>query len=205
MQKLFLVGSFLLVLVSCKNKKSTDAKEPGKIESAAVDPKKDSADISQQVLAFYEWYNGNYKKLMEFNISKSINKKDHPPYKIDWAEVDKMHAYIRSSIPYLGEEFLKNQKLFFQQADSAFKVDLEDDVPYGFDYDWYTNSQEDPQYLLDELKKSKRWVIKVDGDNATADIKGMYNDNGTQIENTVIKLGMKKENGVWKISKIGID
>ncbi len=65
--------------------------------------------------------------------------------------MSKYQDFIRTSAPQLGEEFIKNQKHFFEQCDSAFKVDVKDEIPYGFDWDWYTNSQEDPQYLLDEM------------------------------------------------------
>ena len=76
------------------------------------------------------------------------------------------------------------------------------EIPYYFDYDWYTNSQEDPQYLLDEINKSKNWVIMAKDNKATVDIKALDN---TQPETTVINLTMAKENSQWKIAKIGND
>ena len=97
------------------------------------------------------------------------------------------------------------KKHFFQQCDSEFKVDVEDDIPYGFDYDWYTNSQEDPQYLVDNINRAYHWIINVQGDNATIDIKAIFHVEERQIEETIIKLGMKKEQGNWKIAKIGIE
>jgi hypothetical protein len=195
--------------MSCKNKKSSENKVADvtktETETASQDAARDSAAIRQQVMSFYEWYVKNDKALNGFALYRSKVKQDQPPYEINWAEVNKLNDYIRSSVPYLGEEFIRNQKRLLEQADSAFKVDLEDDIPYGFDYDWYTNTQEDPGYLLDELKKAKRWVIVVNGDNATADIKVPFNDNGTEVENTLIKLSLKKEGNTWKIAKIGMD
>ncbi len=48
-------------------------------------------------------------------------------------------------------------------------------------------------------------MINVNGDNATIEVKGTFDDNGKQIETTVIKLALKKENDQWKIVKIGND
>ena len=113
--------------------------------------------------------------------------------------------FIRSAAPQLGEEFISNQKHFFQQCDSAFKKDVEDEIPYGFDYDWYTNSQEDAQYLVDEINKNKPWSISITGDNAFVEVKGDLDDNGKKTESTFLTLYMKKESGQWKIAKIGLD
>ncbi len=76
-------------------------------------------------------------------------------------------------------------------------------MPYNFDYDWYTNSQEEPQVLVDELKKSKQWITTVKGMDATVDVLGFYMDNGKQVETVIMCFGMKKEKGKWKIARIG--
>jgi hypothetical protein len=82
---------------------------------------------------------------------------------------------------------------------------VEDDIPYGFDFDWYTNSQEDTKYLLDEINKSLPWLISWSGDKAIVDVKGEYNNNGKKTTETVITIVMKKENGKWKIAKTWAD
>jgi hypothetical protein len=98
-------------------------------------PQKDSAEIRTVIIDFYNWYNKNDAKLQEYHLYSGIKKKDAPPYKINWDEVTKYQDFIRSSVPQLGEEFLKNQKHFFEKCDSAFKADVNDEIPYGFDYD----------------------------------------------------------------------
>jgi hypothetical protein len=138
---------------------------------------------------------------MDYKLYSGIKKKDTPPYKFNWDVAEKYQAFIRDSIPQLGQAFLDNQKKFFQQCDSAFKKDTEDEIPYGFDFDWYTNSQEDTQYLLDEINKQLPWNIKWSGDEATVDVQGEFADNGTKKASTVITIIMKKENGQWKIAK----
>lgn len=199
-----------VLIVSCKDKKQTTEKdtvtrEQKNPEVVAIDTAKDSTEIRTVVMDFYNWYNKNFAKFQEYNLYSGIKKKDIPPYKINWDQVTKYQDFIRTSVPQLGEEFLSNQKKFFQQCDSAFKVDIQDELPYGFDYDWYTNTQEDPQYTLDEMNKAKQWIINVNGDNATTEVKGTFDDNGKQTEMTVIKLVLKKESGQWKIAKIGTE
>lgn len=207
-KNLFILCVGIAGFVACKDKKTetaTATETATKTETLAADPSKDSAAIRTVIIDFYNWYSKEYKKLMGYNLYSSIKKKEMPPYKINWDEVDKLQSFIRSTVPQLGEEFLKNQRIMLQQADSAFKVDVEDEIPYGFDYDWYTNSQEDAQYTVDEINKAKQWIIAVNGDDAIVDIKGTYTDNGEQKSSTVLKLAMKKENGNWKIAKIGME
>ena len=202
---LLLISS--IILLACKDKKQ--APEKGAMEEktteAVQDPAKDSTEIRTAVTDFYNWYNKNFDKLQHYTLYSSVKKKDAPPYKINWDEVEKYQQFIRTSVPQLGEEFIKNQKHFFQQCDSAFKVDVEDDIPYGFDYDWYTNSQEDPQYLVDEINKNKPWPITITGENAIAEVKGDFENKGKKEESTFVILYMKKEKGQWKIAKIGND
>ena len=198
---------FLAGFVACKKKSKINSVVSDstvvKNERAAVTPdlSKDTTAIKKLIMDFYTWYNSNYAKLEDFKLYKG--KK--PPYKMDWPEVDRMHTFIRNSIPQLGETFIKNQTRFLQQCDSAFKEDVNDEIPYGFDWDWYTNSQEDPQYILDELKKSNKWLINVAGNHATTDVRGNFSDNGQITETSMIKLELDKEGGTWKISKIGTD
>ena len=88
---------------------------------------------------------------------------------------------------------------FFRQCDSAFKIDVNDEIPYGFDYDWYTNSQEDPQYLLDEMNKKKnKWEIAVNGNISTVKV---HDDQNREYD--LIGLRLKKEKDKWVIVKIG--
>ena len=106
-------------------------------------------------------------------------------------------------MPQLGEEFISNERKFFKQCDSAFKAEPKDEIPYGFDYDRFTNSQEEPGWFIDELKKAKQWTIIITGTTATVDILGSYLDNGKELETVIMCLALKKEKSRWKIVKIG--
>lgn len=165
--------------------------------------KNDSIQIKNTITGFYTWYNKNYTKFEGFHLYSGIKTKDQPPYRINWKEVERYFAFIRKSVPQLGETFIKNQRLFFKQCDSAFKKNPEDEIPFGFDYDWFTDSQEEPQWLVDELKTAKQWVITVKGADATVEVLGSYMDNGKEMETVVLCADMKREKSKWKIAKIG--
>lgn len=203
MQKFIVILVAAVLLSACKDKKqaSGETKAPAEVTTTASG---DSAAIRKTITDFYSWYTSNYEKLMGYQLYSGIKKKDEPPYKINWQEVERYQAYIRDSVPQLGQEFLANQKKMFQQCDSAFKVDLEDELPYGFDYDWYTNSQEDPSYLLDGINASRKWMINVKGDEAAVEI-GAPEDKNYVSGSLLLFVGLKKENGQWKIASIGND
>ncbi|MBK9464108.1 MAG: hypothetical protein IPN56_04810 [Chitinophagaceae bacterium] len=205
MKQAIIFISFITIVAGCNNNKEKNEKDPiTDVSTTAVtpDPAKDSAAIRAVILDFYNWYTKEYKQLMGYNLYSGLKKQDAPPYKINWEEVKKYQQFIRSNIPQLGEEFLKNQEKMLQQADSVFKVDTEDDIPYGFDYDWYTSSQEDPSYLLDGINKSGKWIINVKGEEASVEI-GAPDDKDYLAGSLLLYVGMKKENGQWKIARIG--
>jgi len=189
-----------ITILSCKDKKVTVESNPQETKTTK-DLSKDTTEIKQTVLSFYNWYGANWEKLTKYRLYQGEN----PPYKMNWSEVDRMHQYMRANVPQLGNEFISNQKLFLRQTDSAFKQDVENEIPYNFDYDWYTNSQEDPMYLIDALNSSSsRWKYDVNGDDAMVEIKGKWLDETPDPPGTLMKLAMKKENGTWKISRIGL-
>lgn len=196
-----IVAVAFISIAACNNQKDNSEKKSENnlnIESSKI-ATNDTAEIRSVVLGFYNWYNKNYEKFQDYNLYSGLKKKDVPPYKINWEEVKKYQDFIKSSVPNLGEEFLTDQLAFFKQCDSAFKVDVNDEIPYGFDYDWYTNSQEDPQYLLDEInKKENKWQINVNGNIATVKV----NDNQNK-DYAILTMLLKKENDKWLIVKIG--
>jgi len=194
---LFLIIIILSAFVSCKGKNSNPGDKQGLLNTS----NNDSSVIRKTILDFYTWYSNNYEKFMQFDLYSGIKKADAPPYKINWEEVKKYQDYIRGNVPQLGEEFLNNQAILFKKCDSAFKVNVEEEVPFYFDFDWYTNSQEDPGYLLEEIKKSTNWLISVENDRATVDIKG-EDVTGAQPAVTIIFLEVKKEHNGWKITRI---
>lgn len=205
MKRLLLLPAAAAVILSCngKKEKAADTEAP-KTEQSATNAAEDSVAIRKVIMDFYNWYVKNDTKLMAYQLYEGIKKTDAPPYAINWSEVEKYQAFLRDSVPQLGQSFLVNQKKFFQQCDSAFKKDVEDELPYGFDYDWYTNSQEDPSYLVNGIQASGKWIIKVNGNEASVEI-GAPEDKSYVSGSLLLFVGLEKENGQWKISKIGND
>lgn len=202
MKPYLLLTVMALSLLACKEKKQENpATETVNSTGSAAE---DSAAIRQTVTGFYEWYTTHFNQMMGYKLYSGLNKPDMPPYKINWDEVERYQAFIRDSVPYLGEGFLVNQRKMFQQCDSAFKVDTKDEIPYGFDYDWYTNSQEDPSYLLKGIKASGKWMLNREGDLAKLEI-GAPDDKDYLAGSLLLFVELKKENGQWKITQIGND
>jgi hypothetical protein len=195
----------MTTLIACNNKKEEkqETTTVPTVETSA-DPAADSAAIRAVIIDFYTWYTANYKKLMGYNLYSSVKKNNGAPYKMNWEEVKRYQDFIRDSIPQLGDAYLVYQKGMFDKADSAFKVDLDGDVPAYFDYDWFTNSQEDPSYLLEGIKASQKWMLNVKGDEATVEIGAPENKNYVS-GSLLLFVGLKKENGQWTIAKIGND
>lgn len=202
MKKILLPLLSAAIILSCKDKKDKPADPaPAQPAPVAASPADDSVAIRKVITDFYNWYVKNDQKLLSYRLYDGVKKTDRPPYRINWAEVDKYQAFLRDSVPQLGQAFQDNQKKFFQQCDSALKVDTEDEIPYGFDFDWFTNSQEDPKYLADEVNKPLPWKIKWNGDEATVEVQGEFELDGVKKTNTFITIIVKKENGNWKIAK----
>lgn len=203
MKKFIFTLAAVVFFIACNNnnQSSSDNHTPSDVTTIAAD---DSTAIRNVIIDFYTWYNDNYRKMMDYQLYSGIKKQGQPPYKINWQEVERYQAFIRDSIPQLGQDFLVNQKKMFQQCDSAFKVDLEDEIPYGFDYDWYTNSQESSSYLLDGIKASGKWIISIKGNEAAVEI-GAPEDKNYLSGSLLLYVGLKKENDQWKITTIGND
>lgn len=203
MKKFIPILAAALFFLACDNKKkSSKESQPGSDITTKV--ANDSSEIRNVIIDFYTWYAGNYSKMTGYQLYSGIKKQDQPPYKINWPEVERYQAFIRDSIPQLGEDFLVNQKNMFRKCDSAFKVDLQDEIPYGFDYDWFTNNQESASYLLDGIKASGKWIISVKDNTAAVEI-GAPDDKNYLAGSLLLFVGLKKENGQWKIAQIGND
>lgn len=160
----------------------------------------DSTQIKNSVTGFYKWYVANWEKTAAFKLYKGKGKKDAPPYIIDWKAVERYFTYLRNNAPNLSEAFLKNERAIYQESEEAFKKYPEDELPSGFDYDHFTNSQEEPGYFMQELlKKGNKWVITMLPDNK-AHVNVLYK------EGDVFFCGdMVKEKSGWKISGVACE
>lgn len=156
----------------------------------------DSAQIKATVIHFYKWYNLNRKKPAAFKLYKGKEKANSPPYVIDWAEAERYFAYLRKSVPYIGEGFIATEKRRLLESEEAFQKFPEDEVPAGFDYDPFTNSQEDTRIFLQELLKgSKKWRITFP-EKGQAHVSVLYPAGDSFFCSDLVK-----EKSAWKIIK----
>lgn len=170
--------------------------------------KKDSIEIRSAITNFYKWYINNFKTVEAFKLYQGSSGKDGPPYYINWKEAERYFSYLRKNAPFTGESFIASERIFLQSADSIFKKNPTDEIPAGFDYDRFTQSQEEPKWFWRELNKKGiiHWVIDSDGITARATI---YESEGVLSERRgwwkVFCVEMKKEKGIWKIAKFGCE
>jgi len=155
--------------------------------------------VKQVVVDFYKWYSVNDAKLYNFKLYKGKNKKDVPPYIIDWKVAETYFTYIRKNVPWLGEAFIENERKFLKQCQQSFNKYPEEEMPIGFDYDRFTDTQEDAKYTLSEtiLNKKMLWQINIKSNNTKAVV--FISEKQKTDERSKIEL--VKEKGLWKISK----
>ena len=163
-----------------------------------------SAQVKNTVISFYKWYNQNWKKIDAFKLYKSKKGNDGPPYVIDWKAVEGYFSYLRKNVPYAGEDFIANERKHFKKAEKDFKSNPEEEIPMGFDYDRFTNSQEEPKWFVGELlKKDKHWTITMQG-SATASVSiTQKTDEGSS--HTFFCIDLVKEKGRWVLAKLGCE
>ena len=151
--------------------------------------------VKKVVVDFYKWYAANDAKLYNFKLYKGKVVKDAPPYIIDWKVAEKYFNYVRKNVTWLGQAFIINERKFLKQCQQNFNKYPEEEMPMGFDYDRFTDTQEDAKYTLDEyiLNKKMTWQINIKNAVAIVFINVKNKDRS--------KVELVKENGTWKISK----
>ncbi len=155
--------------------------------------------VKQVVVDFYKWYAVNDAKLYKFKLYKGRIEKDAPPYIIDWKVAEKYFAFIRKNVPWLGETFIVNERKFLKDCQLSFNKNPTEEMPIGFDYDRFTDTQEDAKYTLSEtiLNKKMFWQINIRSNNTNA-VVGISEKQKTD---EISKIELVKEKGLWKISK----
>ncbi len=151
-------------------------------------------------VTFLNWYKTGYKGFNKFDLYCTVKPKtEGPPYVINWKNVDKHYAWIKTNAPMFAKAFIKNEKQFFDYSNQMFKQYPDEEMAQGFDYDRILGSQEDVAITLREgwLKKGLIWQVKmVSSTEAEVGIKekGMADDGSSN------RFLMVKENGQWKVA-----
>ncbi len=153
-------------------------------------------NIRQTIQTFYAWYFTHHKEASAFPEFMG-----HAGLKavtgVNWDEVRKLHDYLRKNAPGLGEAYFQNDLEFLREKDSLFHAHPDEDM--GFDYDRFTQSQDDLSYLRRQLAARNRWDITINNDTAYVTA---YGRKGSPIPDFAFSWEMRKESGLWKIARI---
>lgn len=160
----------------------------------------DSTQIKIAINDFYKWYNSNWEKVNAYKLYKGKHKKDEPPYVIDWKEVDRYIAYLRKNATVLSETFLAAERKRIKEIEKDFIENPDEEMPSGFDYDHFTNSQEEPGYFITELnKKGNKWTINYPSKNK-AHLVILYSEG-----DVFFCSDLTREKRTWKIAGLNCE
>lgn len=157
--------------------------------------------IKQIFFDFLKLYQKNEAKFNSFRLYKGTGKENNPPYKIQWKEVDRYFAYLKASVPYVGQQYILSEKNHFKYADSSFKADPEEEIAAGFDYDRWAGGQDDVKYLVKwHTSPQNKFEVKITGNTAILRIGAELYEGASENERSWSFVPFKKENGKWKMA-----
>lgn len=166
-------------------------------------PKTNNDILIQQVKSFYNWYKQNYTQHNAFKLYKGNGEDDAPPYSIQWREVEKYFTFIRTKVPVLGEAFIEWHRSDFKRIAEIFKKYPTEEIPIGFDHDRIIGGQEEIGEIIDYcFPKNGKWEVIIKGNTAiVACIYEAIDYETDRIIEARSETELKKEKGIWKISK----
>lgn len=152
--------------------------------------------IKKVFFNFLAFYKKNETKFNSFKLYKGKGENNDPPYHIQWKEVERYFAYLRSNVPYVGEAYIKAERQHFKQSESSFKKYPEEELPMGFDFDRWAGGQESIQYTYKWYTSPKnKYKVIITGNTAKLKI---GSGSGKDIAWSIVPFA--KENGVWKMA-----
>jgi hypothetical protein len=162
---------------------------------------KEQESIKKIFFDFLNYYRDNEAKFYSFKLYKGTGKEDGPPYQINWKEVEKYFSWLRKNVPYVGEEYIKNERNDFKFYDSCFKEDPEEEMPMGFDYDRWTGSQEDVSYMIEWYTSPKnKFEVIIKGNKARLRIGAELWEGDDEKNRGWSVVDFVKEKGKWKMA-----
>jgi hypothetical protein len=157
--------------------------------------------VKKTFFDFLKFYQKNEIKFNSFKLYKGTGKENTPPYKIQWKEVDRYFAYLRTSVPFVGEAYIKAEKNHFLFSDSCFKADPEDELPAGFDYDRWAGGQESIEYTMKWYTSAKnKYEVLINGNTAELRIGAELTPDDKTTDLSWSSVPFIKEKGKWKMA-----
>lgn len=147
---------------------------------------------------FLQYYQHNEKKFNSFQLHQGTGKEDAPPYHIVWKEVERYANFLRKSVPFVGEQYIANEKNDFKFYDSCYKADPLDEMPVGFDFDRWGGGQESVEYLVKwHTGKDNMYQVIINGDHAELRIGSPLWKGSQEKDRIWSKVPFEKEKGRW--------
>ncbi|MGG9970669.1 hypothetical protein ACQ33O_02650 [Ferruginibacter sp. SUN002] len=157
--------------------------------------------IKQTFFDFLAFYKKNEKKFNSFHLYKGQGKEYSPPFKIQWKEVEKYFAYLRKSVPYVGEAYIKAERKHFKDSEHYFKENPEEEIAVGFDYDRWAGGQESIEYTYKWYTSPKnKYIVEINRDTAVLKIGSELWEGAEEKDRVWNYVPFVKEKGKWKMA-----
>lgn len=161
----------------------------------------EQAEIKKVFFDFLGFYKKNEAKFSSFRLYKGTGKENNPPYKLQWKEAEKYFAYLRNSVPYVGEAYINAERAHFKFSDSCFKADPQDELPAGFDYDRWAGGQESIEYTYKWYTSAKnKYKVIITGNTAVLKIGAELIAGAAEKDRSWSFVPFVKEKGKWKMA-----
>ena len=157
--------------------------------------------IKKIFIDFQNFYLKNEKKFDAFHMYKGQGKEFAPPFHIQWKEVDKYVAFLRKEVPYVGEAYIKSERLDYLYYDSCFKADPKEEMAVGFDFDRWAGGQESIEYMVKWNTNTKNiYKVTINGNKAILKIGFLLMKEDTEKDRIWDYVLFTKEKGIWKMA-----
>jgi len=162
---------------------------------------KEQQQIKQTFFSFLKFYQKNENAFNRFDLYQGTGPEDGPPYKINWKETERYFAFLRKSVPFVGEAYIKAEKAHFRFSDSCFKDDPAEEMPVGFDYDRWAGGQESIDHTIKWYTSAKNiYEVKITGNTALLRIGAELYSGQKPEERSWSVVPFVKEKGKWKMA-----
>ena len=162
---------------------------------------KEQESIKKTFFDFLRFYQKNEVKFNSFRLYKGTGAENSPPYKIQWKEAERYFSYLRTSVPFVGEAYIKAERAHFKYNDSCFKADPSEEMPAGFDYDRWAGGQESIDYTIKwYTSPHNTYEVIINGDKALLRIGSELWEGATEKDRSWSTVPFVKEKGKWKMA-----
>ncbi len=162
---------------------------------------KEQEMIKKTFFDFLKFYQKNERKFNSFHLYKGTGQENNPPYKILWKEAEKYFAYLRTSVPFVGEAYIKAERNHFKFSDSCFKEDPLEELPAGFDYDRWAGGQESIDYTIKwYTDPTNKYEVIITGNKANLRIGAELYEGASEKDRSWSFVPFVKEKGKWKMA-----